>query len=107
MKSKSLLVLVFLIILLAAVTIVFYIFSQDNFTEIQVSDQVLDTYKENCARCHGQAGEGFEDFPELTDNGLSIKELKAIVSEGQNAMPPFSNIREPLLTDLATYVSSL
>jgi mono/diheme cytochrome c family protein len=107
MKASS---LIFLgaIVLVVAVFIVFYQIKAQN--ETTVSDfrtHNLAVFQDNCARCHGASGQGFASYPPLQDNGLTPEQIKHIIRFGQGNMPPFPNIPEPGLTQLAEFVSQL
>ena len=71
------------------------------------TSQISIVYKANCARCHGDNGQGFGDKPSIQDTGYTADEIKEIVKGGLDEMPSFSNIAEPTLTQLSEYVSNL
>jgi len=107
MKAKS---FIFLsaIVLVVAVFIVFYqIKAQNETTVSEFQTHNLAVFQDNCARCHGVSGEGFASYPSLQGNGLTPEQVKQIIRFGQGNMPPFPNIPEPKLTQLAEFVSQL
>ena len=107
MKAKSLYFLA-AIILVVAVFIVFYQIKAQNETSVSDLQAHNNTvFQNNCARCHGVSGEGFASNPSLQERDLSPDEIKHIIRFGQGDMPPFPNIKEPQLTNLAEYVSNL
>ena len=107
MKAKSLLILL-AIVLVVGMFIVFYqIKAQNETTVSSLEEHHMALFQENCARCHGTAGEGFSSYPALQDNSLSVEEVKHVIRYGQGDMPPFPNIQEPKLTQLAEFVSQL
>ncbi|QQP97206.1 c-type cytochrome [Lysobacter enzymogenes] len=64
-------------------------------------------YAANCASCHGpnRAGMG-EMFPALTDVGkrLDAKKIKERIKTGGGLMPPFGQLTEKDLEDLAVFL---
>jgi mono/diheme cytochrome c family protein len=65
------------------------------------------TFETHCVRCHGNAGQGFGDKPDIRGSGLTAAEIKEIIKNGLDEMPSFSNIPDPALSKLAEYVSKL
>lgn len=64
-------------------------------------------YAANCASCHGpnRAGMG-EMFPALTDVGkrLDAKKIKERIKTGGGLMPPFGQLSDKDLEDLALFL---
>jgi len=61
-------------------------------------------YQQACISCH----EGSDNVgPVLRGKKLSPAKVKRVVQKGKGKMPKFPNIAEPLLSDLAKYVSEL
>ena len=105
MKNRPLLFFGLLVALSITIIVFYQIQSRPPVTI--VSGEVLMFYDENCARCHGVTGDGADEYPPLVDNGLSEEEIKTILLEGGGEMPAFSNIGEPLFSQLAAYISKL
>jgi len=63
--------------------------------------QVLNIYRDNCARCHGAFGEGFASNPVLRGRNLQVEYIKDRIVKGRGKMPGFPNIVEPQLSKLA------
>ena len=94
--------------MIVAVLLVFYqIKALNETTVVQLQEHNQTFFQENCARCHGTSGEGFASYPPLHGNNLSAEEIKQIIRFGRGDMPPFPNIQEPKLTQLAEYVSQI
>ena len=101
------------IIILSSFVIVFY--QLDNRPVLHVHNQgtdqnfqqILNVYRDNCARCHGAFGEGFASNPELRGKKTPVENVKQIIKQGIGKMPAFPNIQEPLLTRLSEFVSKL
>ena len=70
-------------------------------------EKISGIYKENCARCHGDDGQGYGDKPAIESVGYSVDKIKEIIKGGLNTMPSFPNIKEPVLTELSEYVQTL
>ena len=109
---KKFFVVFFILIIVAVVIFIIYEVktisgSQQAEMKDDVSPQVLSVYQNNCARCHGKDGEGYDTKPVLHNNNHTIEEIKNIVNNGLDEMPAFPTIKEPILTDLAKYVSNL
>ena len=77
--------------------------------------KIENVYRQHCARCHGADGRGettsgkIYNTPNLTDAALharfSDKELSAIITSGQGAMPGFKkNLSQAEIAALVTYV---
>lgn len=50
-------------------------------------------YMENCASCHGSDGKlGLSGAFDLSTSGLTIEEVKKVLNEGRNGMPPMKEI---------------
>jgi cytochrome c6 len=50
-------------------------------------------YLENCASCHGSDGKlGLSGAYDLSKSGLTIEEVKKVLNEGRNGMPPMKEI---------------
>ncbi len=107
MKAKSFIFLAALVLIVAVFIVFYQIKAQNETTVSQLETHSLAVFQQNCSRCHGAAGEGFSTYPALQDNRLSSDEVKHIVRFGQGDMPPFPNIPEPKLTQLAEFVSQL
>lgn len=78
-------------------------------------EQALDgptIFANQCARCHGPAGEG-ETGPALGSNGrlpsMSDSEIRSVIAGGRQgtAMPAFSRLSDIELTSLVSYLRSL
>jgi mono/diheme cytochrome c family protein len=69
--------------------------------------EVTGIYKKNCARCHGDEGQGYADKPAIESTKHSVAEIKQIISGGLSKMPAFPNIKEPVLTELSEFVYNL
>lgn len=56
----------------------------------QSSVDVQQVIQQNCTSCHGQDLAGQGNFPALNDVGsrLSEEEIRTVIDEGQNGMPP-------------------
>jgi hypothetical protein len=87
--------------------IAFDLVSRDDITHFQVSDEVFATNSTNRAKCHGHTVQEYNDFSAITDNGLTVHEIKSIILSSRDKMPPFYNINDPLLADLAKYLNTL
>ena len=64
-------------------------------------------FKSQCARCHGDTGQGFGERPDIRQSGLSEIKIREIIQNGLDEMPSFPNISEPALNQLVAYVNSL
>jgi mono/diheme cytochrome c family protein len=53
-------------------------------TEVLRGEEV---FAENCARCHGETGEGGGIGPRLAGNDISIAEARATIENGSGVMP--------------------
>lgn len=112
MKKPPLSVIGGIIFIIIVFIVIWYVKSISGSGEIEessinTSSKVKDIYQKNCARCHGNHGQGFIDKPSIKNTGYSAEEIKQIISKGLNDMPSFSNISEPDLSNLAKYVSQL
>ncbi len=72
-----------------------------------ISTEISTLYKTNCARCHGDRGQGYADKPSIQGAGYTSAEIKEIIKGGLDEMPSFPNISEPSLSGLSDYVSKL
>ena len=65
-------------------------------------------YAANCAACHGASRAGIPGtFPALTDVGkrLDAKQIKEKIRKGGGLMPPFGQLSEKDVEDLAAYLA--
>lgn len=65
-----------------------------------------------CAQCHGSDAKGAKGFPNLTDDdwlfGGQPEQIKETLNNGRQAMmPPFAQLGEEKVKDVAAYVRSL
>lgn len=50
-------------------------------------------YFDNCASCHGADGKlGLSGAFDLSKSGLTIEDVKKVLNEGRNGMPPMKEI---------------
>jgi len=82
----------------------------------QNSSSGADTFKANCATCHGPDGSGDTsigkslNIPDLRSEEvqkLSDTEIASVISNGKNAMPPFKNLSKDQINSLITYIRGL
>lgn len=110
--KKTLLIFLAVVILIAAFILIVYQVkmisgTQSESTSDDISKTAVLAYTDNCARCHGNAGEGVGTNPAIADNGYSADHIKVIIQSGLPSMSAFPNIKDPVLTELATLVSQL
>ena len=105
-------ILLFLLAVIVVVGLFFVIYQVKTFSGTQqaatsnkISAKTISTYQENCLRCHGKKGQGYDIKPELQNISYSIEEIKNIVRAGLDEMPAFPTIKDPVLTELAEYIS--
>lgn len=70
-------------------------------------------YRNRCARCHGQEGEGqqygHDAAPRLRGNFSrlsSVRGIEAKVIQGGSYMPPFRSLTDRKITAVATYIKN-
>jgi quinoprotein glucose dehydrogenase len=64
-------------------------------------------YQEQCSICHGSDRKGSPPtFPSLLNvaERLSIEQVRSVIRNGKNRMPPFANLSGAALDNLANYV---
>lgn len=69
-----------------------------------------DLYENRCAECHGIKGDGqLAGSADLTVSKLTQTELRTIIENGKNGMPPFKLIinTDSLMQETMEYVISL
>lgn len=101
--------------LIAVATIVIFMYQRsihppvtvENNPQVQEQQQLLNVYRDNCARCHGAFGEGFASNPVLRGRNLPLPMVMDRIQKGRGKMPAFPNIQEPILSKLAKFVSGL
>ena len=69
-------------------------------------------YKQNCAKCHGESGEGVDKKPALTTarvRAATPGELEWLLKNGsmKNGMPSWSRLPEPQRWQIVAYLKSL
>ena len=63
-------------------------------------------YREACARCHGEKGEGSAIlYPALSGQHDIPEDVQRIVRKGATFMPSFPNIPDSVLAGLAEYIA--
>ena len=103
------------LILIGLIVIVIYRTETDPFRDIAFAVEQPDSgdnndnpiyalYLQNCATCHGRAGQGQSGFPSLQRTQLDVNQIKLLITTGRGQMPSFPNIAEPHLTQLAQLV---
>ena len=111
MKKASLIILVSVVAIAAVIIIVWQVKTISGTSAIEekasVSSEITIVFKANCARCHGDRGQGFGDKPAIQGAGYTAEEVKEIIKGGLDEMPSFPNISEPTLGKLSDYVSNL
>jgi mono/diheme cytochrome c family protein len=66
-------------------------------------------YTTNCSTCHGPAGQGVGDFPEIanTTDILGGDYARTVVAEGRNAMPAFgTSLTAQQIKEIVDYVAT-
>ena len=109
---KSVLIFFAVIIVIAIFILIVYQVKTISGTQSEesisdISETTLMVYRDNCARCHGSNGEGFGDKPAINNTSMTIEEIKNVIQNGLAQMPAFQNIKDPVLTELAEYVSGM
>ena len=95
-----------LLLLVSAIVIILYQVSSDSDifkSEPELIAQAL--YQDNCAKCHGDDGEGAATFPDIRNQSYDLDKVKILIRHGAGEMPAFPKIKEPDLSYLAKYVS--
>ena len=69
-------------------------------------------FRQNCAKCHGAAGEGSGKHPALTSErvrGASAGELQWLLTNGslKHGMPSWSRLPEPQRWQIVAYLKAL
>ncbi len=68
-------------------------------------------YEQQCASCHGDAGQGSANTPDWTAQDrlsvLSAAEMQSVVTNGQGSMPPFPDLSAADRAAVIAYVRSL
>lgn len=80
--------------------------SQSDDSTANISSVAVSVYVDNCARCHGSDGGGFGDKPAIDNTKMNVEEIKIVIQYGLAKMPAFQNIMDPVLSELAEYISS-
>ena len=78
-NSRSLVMILIFAIFIIVNFIAFDLVSRDDITHFQVSDEVFATNSTNRAKCHGHTVQEYNDFSAITDNGLTVHEIKSII----------------------------
>lgn len=64
-------------------------------------------YQDNCAKCHGEEGEGVASYPVIRNTKRTKQELKQLIGHGAGEMPAFPNFTEAELDQLIDYLHEL
>ncbi len=111
MKKTPLIILVAVVAVAALIIIIWQVKTISGTSALEekasVSTEIVIVFKANCARCHGDRGQGFGDKPAIQDAGYTAEEVKEIIKGGLDEMPSFPNISEPTLGELSEYASNL
>jgi len=104
-------IFIFFALLFFVVFIIFVIYqiktisgSQSIQNSTKISATTVTAYVDNCARCHGNGGEGFADKPAINNTSMDVEEIKVVILNGLEKMPSFQNIKDPSLSEIAVYV---
>jgi len=96
----------FIILILSAVGLSGYFFftGKTSVYRPTIHDPAI-IYREACAECHGQKGEGEGlFFPGLMDTSIARKDVIEAVREGRFMMPAFTEIPDSTLKNLVVYI---
>lgn len=92
---------------LAVFSFVYFIIAAGEDAYQPLSDDPKTIYREACAECHGERGEGVGVlYPGLADEAYSREKIKQSISEGSWRMPRFKNIKGDTLDLLVQFVFS-
>jgi len=66
-------------------------------------------YLDECARCHGDLGEGNDKkkYPKLKGGGYTFDELKSSMYYPEGTMPEFDDIPDSLIHQIHNYIKHL
>ena len=111
MKKTPLIILAIFFAVVIVVVIIWQVKSISGSSaqaqKIEVSSAISHVFVSNCARCHGNSGQGSADTPALVNSGYSADAVKQVILHGGEKMPAFTNFDEKTLNELAKYVSLL
>jgi mono/diheme cytochrome c family protein len=85
---------------------IFLIFTGQDDDYVPLSSDPAVVYKEACARCHGERGQGERFlYPDLSEEYIEIEKTVYIVRNGELFMPAFPNIPDSTLNRLAEFIA--
>lgn len=92
----------------AALVAVLLIFQGRSFHATTGTTDGAQIFRDVCAQCHGFKGEGRINLtPPLRARDLSVNQIKKVIQEGGQKMPPMPFIQGEALENVARYVSGL
>jgi cytochrome c5 len=80
----------------------FYTIFSDDFSSAGAT-----LYQDNCAKCHGTAGEGVASSPDIRSTKRTKQDIKQLIAHGAGEMPAFSHFTKTELDQLITYILEL
>ena len=90
---------------MALISIFYLVFYGTTESYKPFTDNPAVIYREACARCHGNKGEGSQVlYPALQQSGYTVNGVKETIESGTWLMPGFKNIKGDTLTNLAEYI---
>ena len=92
------------IILAAGIIALYQVLRRPSLPAPEPASQAQHLYQKNCARCHGNNGQGFAMNPSLQNTKLSLEQISGIIKKGSGEMPPFTKLTDQELRLLANFV---
>ncbi len=93
------------LVCIALFSAIYMVLNEGDSLYIPTTNKPEVIYRQACASCHGNRGEGGRLFyPALAKEDMIEKEVRQIIQNGSMIMPAFHNIQGDTLNNLAEYV---
>jgi len=94
------------LVIVIVISSVYLLFSSRTSDYQPRTDDPLQIYREACAHCHGDKGQGTGLLYPAFKNNLKMEEISRAITKGSFLMPAFPNIKDDTLQVLIRFMET-